>query len=168
MKRLIIFTVFVALLVCLTGCNKQEFQIPANFYYPRAEYAYHTSDGVIAPEVREVYGYHSEKQILAIYLYGPVANSLVNPFPSGTQVVDVVKADNSVCITLSDQFAKLTGAQLMLASASLAKTAMELTGVSFVRLQCSSQPLDGEQFILIDKATILYLDDIATHTERIQ
>ncbi len=168
MKRTIIFTVLVALLLLLTGCKKQEFQTPANFYYPRAEYAYHTADGVIAPEVREVHGYHSEKQILAIYLYGPLVNSLVNPFPSGTQVVDIANVDDSLCITLSDQFAKLTGSQLMLASASLAKTAMELATVSSVKLQCSSQSLDGKQFILIDKETILYLDDIATHTELTQ
>ena len=153
--------ILLVLLLCLAGCiQKDELQNPEACYYLRQEatYVFGVSDGIISYEMKDNI-YDSLDQFLNVYLSGPEAKDLRNPFPVSTQVVSATEADGVLFLVLTDNFASLSGMGLTLASACLAKTCFDATSCSAVRISTESMQLDDSPFLLIDKDTFSFFDE---------
>lgn len=160
MKRSLCLTLAL-LFLGLAGCTqKDDLQNPEACYYLRSEtdYIFGVSDGIIAFELKEN-SYDSLEQFLNVYLSGPESKDLRNPFPTGSKIVSATETDSVVFLILTDSFASLSGMDLTLASACLAKTCFEATSCSAVRISAESAQLNNAPFMLIDKETFSFYDE---------
>ena len=74
MKRLTALILLAALAAGLFGCGQRELRSPTSFYYYRTEPGFSGTDGVIAPETRELAGIEDDLDaILALYFQGPLS-----------------------------------------------------------------------------------------------
>lgn len=162
MKRLTGILLATLLLLSLCGCNanRQRINKPADFYYCHntALPTYTLSDGVIAPEQRESDGYDDLAKLLSLYLRGPQDPQLRSPFPREVTVVQLLQNGTAVEITLSAQFAGLSGYDLTLACTCLAMTVMELTQAETVQISAEESLLGGNPVISISKDQLVFED----------
>ena len=165
MKHLLCYLLIVASLLCLYGCGSEEISKPANFYYIRNGFTYGNEDSVMAFEVRSIAGFSREQEILSNYLEGPLdTNRLVSPFPSGLEITEFIYEEKNLHITLSTHITTLSKAQQTLACACIARTAMELTGVTAVYFQTDSANYARMDPIIINKDSVLLYDDYQSLT----
>ena len=164
MKRFL--SAILLLLLTLTGCQRKEpIQAPAAFYYPRAEIVYHDPSGVIAPEQREtVMLQKSLSKILSLYVNGPESDEYRNPFPAGTQIVELTVADNAVNIAFSDEFSQLSGIDLTIANACIGQTVFHLTDASVIKITCPGHSFDGNEVITITADMFSFSDAVEEDT----
>ncbi len=174
MKRTASIILILALLLGLCACGetKNDLEDPVNLYYLRVqnlEELYHGSaDSVIMAEQVEGLGHRKDMAyFLSLYFRGPTDAALVSPCPAGTKLVGYELADSVLYLTLSDNFAELSGIDLTLACACLTMTFLELTEAEAVQIQAETELLDGKSSIIMDADIILLLDDgtITTETE---
>ena len=158
MKRIVCFFLIFALLLPLCACNRNTIENPLPFYYLRREYAYGTQSEVIAYELVDRSEFSSISKVLHFYLRGPNDSSLKTPFPPGTYLLDAKINEDTLVVTLSDSFAKLTGISLTLACCALAKTAIEFSGVSSVKIRTTSALLDGESSVTVRLSDLILYD----------
>lgn len=162
MKKWILWLLIGAMLLGLFGCTtqKQEFEYPINFYYLPETYTFGVSDSVLVQEQREGNGMENDLYaLLSLYLKGPASPELRSPFPAGTAIVLLEQADNTLHITLSEEFAALHSAKLTLACAAIAKTCLELTDCVNVQISAENATLNGEKFIVMNASSLLLLDN---------
>ncbi len=159
-KRLLSMILSLICLLPLMACSGQDnVKTPVKYYYLRNELQFDTPDGVISPEVREAQGNeNNHAQLLRIYLAGPHSNLHHSPFPRNIELVSLLPNDSALTVTLSDNFADLSGRDLTLACVCLGMTAMELTGAQTVNIQTESMPLDGKTSVTIDSTSIQFSD----------
>lgn len=172
MKRMISLLLCSMLLLCLFGCGQTQEKLvdPISFYYLHApvnhQIQHGTEHSVITPEIREGLGVRRNiSALLAQYLSGPKAESYVSPLPADTKLVDWTTEDTTLCITFSDEISDLTGIDLTLACACVAKTILEIGNFDTVKIQAETLPLDGKTSITMDKNNMLLLDDVNPNTE---
>lgn len=169
MKKVIcLFVVFILLLYPL-GCSKDDSAITLHFYYPRQNYGYDPLEGRFfqqsaQDEIRNDIAYHSARQVIGVYLKGPLDSSLVNPFPKETDLVTLSIEGNTLYVTLSDHFAELTGIPMIMACSCLAKTAMAITNAENVCIKCETALLDGVESVTINTESIIFDDSVGTNT----
>ena len=156
MRRLIVLLCVFVLLLC--GCNKQDPVVPGVFYYPLAEYVQAGNNQVFSTEVRETANCNDPGSLVDLYLKGPQSALLRNPFPTGCHLISLTQTDTQITLIISDEFAQLTGINLVIACGSLARTCIELFDVSSVYIQADSLLLDGDKFILMTEDTLLLTD----------
>ena len=102
---------------------------------------------------------------LTILLFGPLdTNRLVSPFPSGLEITEFIYEEKNLHITLSTHITTLSKAQQTLACACIARTAMELTGVTAVYFQTDSANYARMDPIIINKDSVLLYDDYQSLT----
>lgn len=164
MKRTVCILLFLALLLSLLGCAHQVDapKEPAQFYYPRNidHFQYSVPDGVITYELRETAGYTDQyTYLLNLYLRGPVAQELRDPFPVGTSVLSLKLEPGSADLILTDSFAQLTGMDLTVACASLTLTVHGLTGVETLSITTENRKLEPDGVIVMDLDDILFMDN---------
>lgn len=160
MKRILALILCAALVFPLFGCARQELQYPGNFYYRRFEIAYGTEDGVIAAEERELAGISGDLDALFdAYFSGPESSGLESPFPRDTQVVSWEIGEETLELTMNDSFGAMSGVELSIACACIARTFLELAPVTQVRFRLSEGLLGGEQSITLSNETIKVHDD---------
>lgn len=164
MRKLISYILILTLL--LSGCHRTESEKTVLFYYPRVDYTQNSADSVVAPETRNREDF-STIVLLNRYLQGPQDPLLKNPFPAGTNVTELYVMGNVTLVTLSDEFAQLSGLDLALACASISRTVSGITGMPIVQLDCETVKLNGSQHITVTPDTFLYLDDIPAPAETI-
>lgn len=144
MKRVFTCLLAFCLLLSFAGCSADpsggEF---ISFYYPRAEITYGSSDGVIGSENRQPTEQAAAEEILQQYLAGPESESFLSPFPEGCKIVTIAMEESGIILTLTDEFAELTGMELSVACSCLALTASALTGLDSVTIRTESALLDG-------------------------
>lgn len=155
MKR--VFAIFlIALLLC--GCSAKE---TVSFYFLRSDYVYGTEDGVIALEHRDASGSeNSLYYLLRLYLDGPLSDTYTSPFPKGTRLISVLKTDNTVYVTLNQEYASLTELDLTLANACLTSTVFSLTDAGQVQI------ISGDEVYNFDRASFTLYDDTVTNTSQ--
>lgn len=173
MKRLISCLLSAALLLSLCACTTQqdEFEDPVSFYYLQVqltEQIHHGSvHSVITPEIREGKQLRQDlTQLLKQYLAGPGTETVRSPFPAGTSLIGWEMDGTTLCITLSDDIANLTGIDMTLACACLAKTCLEFGQYGSVRIRAESLSLDGKVSITINESILLLLDDTVPVNEQ--
>ena len=169
MKRFLSILLTFFLIFSFFGCKSNTIEEPVSFYYLRKNITFNAEDSVIGYEIADGSQFTHVSKMLAAYLKGPKDQNLTSPFPAGTYLLNTEKIDDLLIVTLSDNFAALTGISLSIACCALTKTIVEYTGVEAVEIQTVFGLLDGE------KSVIIYADDIVlydsyetTSTEPIQ
>ena len=168
MKRIIVILVLICLCLPTMGCREEApIQSPVIFYYRRAEFDHGSEESVILREVRESQGIdHQIPRLLEEYLKGPVSEDLADTFPTDTKLIDFRIEAATAFVTVSDELAQLSGIELTVACACLAKTVMELTGMESVQIQAQTAMLGNDQIIIMDSSRILLLDSTQNNSER--
>ena len=168
MKRLISLLLLCALVLSLSACQKEEQKIqePVNFYYLRQEATYGSADSLITTVIAEGMDYKNDPAgLLNLYLQVPEDSNYRSPFPSGTRIISMEHANSIVRLTLSENFAALTGMDLTIACACLTLTTLDLTGAGSVRISVEGTTLNGSDYIRMDRSCLTLLDTINNETD---
>ncbi len=160
MKRLICCIIALLLMTSLFACKNKnnEFAEPVTFYYRNAAESYNNENAVLLGEVREGAGY-SLKEVICLYLEGPVTDACLSPFPAGVVVESISFEGTQVNITLSQEFAELNGIKLSLACACVARTVIEFTPCESVSISVPDTLLDGNHAVTISHGDLLLMDN---------
>lgn len=161
MKKIICILI-LPLLMSLSGCNLLQGNVkePVIFYYPRQEIICGQEDGVISKEIREASGHTDDLEyLIAVYLQGPMAKNLKNPFPAGTKLVSILQKDDCLYLVLNEAISQVKNIDLSTLGVCLAKTCFELTDFSSIHID--STPLsDGNAIsITIHRDKMILIDD---------
>lgn len=160
MRRILALLLCICLGASLFGCAEEELKDPGMFYYYRTDTAYSGTDGVIAPEERELAGIRDDLDaLLECYCQGPERPELENPLPQGTGAPSWTLRDGVLTLDFASGFAALSGIELTVAAGCLARTFLELTGAETLVLTAGGALLDGETALTLTKDTMLLRDD---------
>lgn len=162
MKRSLCVLLCVLFLIGLCGCSTplSGSGEPVSFYYRRADFQYHGTDNVIVPEQREISGHGGDLHyLISLYLVGPLDDSLVSPFPTGTRLLETQQNGMELLLTLSDSAASLSDSAFSLACTCLALTCMSFTNAETVTVS------SGERVMTITTDNLLLSDDSTGLTE---
>ncbi len=151
MKRLL---VILLLAVFLFGCNANNAKKPAVFYYPPNDYIHMQDGSILDSEIREIVQEPNTASVLDLYMQGPQNVHFLNPFPSGCVVISLHHYDQTLELVISDELAQLTGIDLPLACACLAKTSMDLTSAQVIRIRTENSLLGGNKEIVFTPDTL--------------
>ena len=163
MRKIISLMLTAILLISLSGCI--DTSDTATFYYARYEdaYVYGMDNAVIAGEYRDVTGHRGDlRYLLTLYFHGPTTEYLRSPFPSGLVLRSVEQEDQSIHVELSASLTMLSGTDLSLACACLARTCFGLTDAQSVTI--SSEGL-GYVSMTLTRDSLLLVDDTPIPTE---
>ena len=171
MRKHLSYILILALLLSLLGCSFGNDGIlePVTFYYTRdmqdpETFITDSQDGFFVSEIREASGHTGDLYyLLSLYLQGPLDDDLHSPFPSGCRILTVYQKENAVHVQLSEAFSSLQNLELTVASACIARTCMELTGMQEVHITAyssESSPID----ILIRQDSLLLTDEFPYET----
>lgn len=159
MKRLISLFLCLTLLLPLLGCRQEELLSPGTFYYRRAETAYSGTDGVIAPEQRELNGIQNDlDSLLALYCSGPAAEGLSSPLPPEAEVLDWQLEEQTLHLHFTGALAQLSGVDLTVAAGCLARTFLPLTGAKTLILTADNTLLNGETALRLSETDLSLRD----------
>lgn len=163
MKRILSLFLCIFLTFSFAGCQKDSSSIALHFYYPLENYGYNAVEEKfysqsIDTEIREDIRYISARQVLGEYLKGPADPTMINPFPAELELVNLNIDSKVLYITVSNELAELSGIPLTIACICLANTAMKLTSVSKVEIQCENQLLDGKKSLTFTENTAIFSD----------
>lgn len=160
MKKLICLVLCLCLALPLSGCAEKELHTPGAFYYYRSEIAYSGSDGVLAPEYHELQRIEGDLDaILAAYCEGPVSRALENPLPTGCPVPQYSLHNGVLTLRFSKELAVLTGVELTIAAACLARTFLPITEAETLVLTADGALLDGETAMTLTLEELALRDD---------
>lgn len=162
MKR---FTIFLSIVLLLFFCScsksEQEFEDPANFYYPNKDVSYGVENGVISFETQETSHIKNDLyQLLDRYLKGPNDISMRCPISSDVTVEEITAGNNSITIVFSQEFTKLSGIDLTLASTCLGMTLLDYTQADYIEIRVRDALLEGSESIVIAKDDLLFTDNL--------
>lgn len=157
MKRALCLLLFACCLVSLCGCSVSASggEDSVAFYYRRADFQYHGAENVIVPEQRDISGHRGDLQyLIALYLLGPLDDSLVLPFPKGTRLLELEASGERLQLTLSDKAEALSDSAFTLASTCLSLTCLSISEAEEVTIICA------ERSITIRDDNLLLTDDV--------
>lgn len=156
MKRLTAIILILTLAAGLFGCRTEELHSPSSFYYCRSDPKFAGTDGIIAPEQRELAGIEGDLDaILELYFLGPESRELENLIPADCPVPRWDREGDELHLHFSQELAALSGMELTLAASCLTRTFLELTGCKRLILTAEGQRLNGEASL------VLTLDDLS-------
>ena len=161
MKRILIILLTFAVLFSLAACSQESEEIvsPVNFYYRNTTVTFGSESGVISAEVAESKDYGGKiLDILNVYIKGPYKDNHRYTFPIETVVLSCTVSGDTAYIEVNNVLARLTGMDLTIACACLAKTTMELIDVTSVNISAADVNLDGNTSITISQDSILLSD----------
>lgn len=171
----IILSTLVLSLLCACALLSNGPKEPVSFYYtrPRDEYESDRNnevigkeDAVIVSEQREAEGHRDDlNYLLSQYLRGPQDINLMSPFPDRAALTNVVLRDDTLFVTLTEEFASLSGIDLTVACACLTRTCLSITEASQVTIAVENSLLDGAKSITMSESTLLLLDSAVAQPE---
>lgn len=161
MKRFVCLILVIATIIGATACASSNPEYPGNFYYRRPEiYYFGGSDGVVAPEERDLADIHDDLDaMLVTYFAGPVSSDLESPFPRDTAPIDWNMNNTRLTINLNEEFSQLSGIDLTIACACIAKTFLELTEATSVCIRADGAMLNGSDSIVISENSLSLTDN---------
>ena len=163
MKKIWLIICCLLMVQTLLGCNKQkeELQQPTNFYYITKEISYNTPDGVICAEEREAVNFSGDlTALMEEYLKGPNTPDMQTVIPLSAKLVSCTISDNTVNLTMSNPFAKLSGVKLSTACSAILMTIYDYSGVEELRICVEDGLLDEKKEIVLSIDDILLMDNI--------
>lgn len=156
------------LLICiaalLCGCASPAAESSYSFYYVQElgvseiGSAFECKD-VLVPENRPVMENASLLDILCKYLEGPASPILRNPFPKNLKIISADYQNDSVSILFSKEISNLSGIDLTLACAAIAKTCGDLIKCSSVTFQGEDVTLNNVKSITISVDSIIFAEN---------
>ena len=159
MKRVILLTVVISLLLSLSACSLSTSNSTdhVTFYYCRDEYAFGTTAGVMDSEQRYV-STHAEdlEYLLSLYFVGPMDEDLISLFPDQTRLLSVESQNHHLLVTISDAAGIMDDSQFTLACACMTMTCLELADYETVEIIC------GERTVTMGRENLLLYDEIVT------
>lgn len=160
MKKWICILLCAAVGLSLFACGSSSAKDPGNFYYRRIEPKYLGTEGIIAPESRELFSLREDLQaMLELYFLGPQSSDLESPFPRDTALLDWSLENGVLQLELNDAFTQLTGIELTVACGCIARTFLELPDITAVRIFVEGALLNGESAVTLTKASLQLADD---------
>ena len=161
MKKCLCILLVCFIIVSLTACATPEYEYPVDFYFLRSEdnILYSESDGVITHETREAGRGDDLKYLLDLYFQGPSDETLVSPFPEGLHVISVYTTEGILELKLSDHFSSLTGIELTLACACIAKTCLRFNTINAINLRVNDENAEASRIIILTDNAIKFSDE---------
>lgn len=158
MKRAI--TLILCLSLALCACSTEQFLEPGTFFYHRADIGYQGSEGVVAPETRELSGISNDlNAIVALYCSGPLDPALKSPLPPDTALLSSSLHDEVLTLRFNAALAQLTGTELTIAAGCLAKTFLPLAGAKELVLTADGTLLGGDTALTVKLEDLSLRDD---------
>lgn len=160
MKRY--FCLLLCLLMILSGCgnDQKKLEKPVRYYYCKADVTFEKDGAVIDYESRDSVGFEDNVfYLISRYLRGPEDSAFAKTFPDYTRLNTCDITESTVTLSLSNEFALLSGVELSLACAALTMTVYELTGRETVRICTASELLDGKQMLVFRYSDLLLSDN---------
>ena len=158
MKRAI--TLILCLSLALCACSTEQFLEPGTFFYHRADIGYQGSEGVVAPETRELSGISNDlNAIVALYCSGPLDPALKSPLPPDTALLSSSLHDEVLTLRFNAALAQLTGTELTIAAGCLAKTFLPLAGAKELVLTADDTLLGGDTALTVKLEDLSLRDD---------
>ena len=160
MKRTLALMLCLALTLGLFACECSQLHTPGTFYYLRSETTYTGSDGVFAPEQRELDGIREDLgALLELYCLGPVTEGLENPLPTEASLRSHSLENGVLTLEFSSQLAQLDGIELTIAVGCLSRTFLELTGAQKLILKADNALLGGQTAMELSAGDLELHDD---------
>ena len=160
MKRLTSIFLLIAMVFGLFGCQAGEAAATCTFYYCRTEPVFSGTDGIIAPEHRQLtVDVDHPEALLELYLRGPESRDLESPLPAGCAVPGWRLTEDTLFLHFSQELAQLDGMELTLAASCLARTFLELTGAGKLVLTADGRLLNGENSLILTRDQLILRDD---------
>jgi len=152
--------IILAALLLFSGCASpgKSFERPVKFYYCTNPEHYDSADNVIASVIREAKDYASDIELLNDYLKGEDTEGFVSYFPEGTCVEALSIDGATVRLSLSEEFATLSGLELSLAGICLSMTVFAFMDADTAELSVDGYSLDGNEILSIRKSDLLFAD----------
>ena len=166
MKRFICLLLTISLLLC--GCAQTSLSSPGTFYYHRTQTDYRGTDGVLAPEQRELAGIREDLEaVVDLYCAGPLSPELENPLPPGTELLGYSLYDHVLTLRFNKTLAELSGIELTLAAGCLARTFLPMTGAGTLILTANGSLLGSNPSMTVTLDDLSLRDDSLDllHTE---
>lgn len=163
MKRFFSLLLLLAALFSFASCAKsaEDIQCPARFYYPSRETKYGVADGVISSEEKETVNIQNDLgALMQAYLKGPQSPTLTRAVPANVTLETVQAEDDTILLTLSPEFARLSGMELTIACACLSMTLLDYTQVQTVQIMASDSSLSDSESITMTRESILLMDSL--------
>lgn len=160
MKR--IFPLFLIICLCLSGCSSlgERIKEPVKFYYPRSEYTYFSSEGVIVSEEREASGHKDDlNYLLVFYLMGPTQEGLQAPLPVTTKILSLSDWNNELIIQITNYDDILSDVDFSLACVCISLTCFELTDYDAITVK------SGNRSVSISRDSAVLYDSGANSLE---
>lgn len=159
MKKIIALCLMLLLTICLCACDSTPNDDSVVFYYPRVEYLYDDSSGMIGKETTVYSGQAlSVEKILQYYLDGPDDAALHSPLTNQVQLMDVSLDENALVIRFSDTIADFFPTELTPSLAALAMTCFNVSDAEEVHICAENVLLYGQQRIVFTRNSILLWD----------
>ncbi len=138
-------SLFLCLLL-LAGCaHPLTFSAPGTFYYCRTEPVFSGTEGIVAPEERELsQAGGSLEALVELYCAGPEDPTLFSPLPRDCQARQVQLERDTLRLQFDQSLAQLSGIELTLVCACLAQTFLPLTGAQKLVLTAQNTLLSGQ------------------------
>ena len=160
MKRLTAIFLLLTLAAGLFGCHSQELRAPSSFYYYRSDPRFAGTDGVIAPEQRELAGIEEDLDaILELYFRGPESRELESLIPAECPVPKWSREGDTLHLQFTRELAALSGVELTLAASCLTRTFLELTDCTTLILTADGSRLNGETTLVMTLEDLTLRDD---------
>lgn len=160
MKKIIAIILILVLTIPLFACGNQELRSPGTFYYYRTETEFSGPDSVLASEEKELHGIEDDLgAILALYCEGPDNRDLESPLPRGCTVPGYTLEGEVLKLHFGSDFAALSGVELTVAAACLARTFLPLTGAETLVLTADGALLNGETSLSLTLQELGLRDD---------
>ena len=163
MKKLAILMCMILLPPSLWGCGNKtdDFTEPVKFYYEKKDISYNSEFGVLEPEVREGAGFQGNATaFMHAYLRGPESDSLQGIIPSDVYLVSCTIDGDAAYITLSSQFANLTGMKLTTACSAVLRSLHDYTGIDTLTIRAKDQKLEDQDEIVMTMDDIVLIDTV--------
>ena len=158
MRKLI--AMIMAVLLFFTGCGRVQSgevspqNVELRFYYPVADLTQTGIDVAIQSEPRKEQVYTLE-EMLSVYFKGPVSDSLLSPFPAGSEVLNITEEEGELILELSGEYFTLSGVELSLAACCLVNTVCEYASVDGITVVDDMErvrlSLNPDNYLLTDE-----------------
>ena len=159
MKRLICMILCLCLVFPLLACEPQYDDNSRIFYYRRSTTAFSGTNGVLAPERRDLRQITGDLgAILDLYCQGPYSEGLENPLPPGTQVKTYSLKDGQLSLHFNDKLMGLSGIDLTLAAGCVARTFLEITGAEVLIITADGTLLNGQTSMRLTLQDLALMD----------
>ena len=161
MKKLLLFSLILLLLLGIVGCGSTGSQADTyTVYYRRAVPTYGSTDSIIGENHLLTSGRESDTAyLLRKYLASTPENGFVSPFSQDITLVSFQQDGPTVKVVLSNQIAELSGMDLTIALACLTRTIVSLTDCQEVIISANTAQLNGQNYITLSRDSYLLIDN---------